>query len=153
MVNTNTQEYSIIDSLVLKNELGELDFIHLTYYDCIESILKDGFTPKEECMGDGVYCVNLNDHSGIRNLRLFSSRDMYEGEDKVGIVFGKYSGKYTECIGAKEDCFKYNIGFCLLEEMQGIKDLYATIIDKDDLNSYLLNLERKAISKSFLINI
>lgn len=153
MINTNTQEYSIIDSLVLKKELGELDFIHLTYYDCIESILKNGFYPGEGNMGDGVYCVNLNDSNGIRSLRLFSISDMYEGEDKVGIIFGKYSGNYTECIGAKEDHFKYNIGFCLLEEMQGIKDLYATIIDKDELNSYLLNLERKAISKSFSMNI
>lgn len=153
MINTKTQEYSIIDSLVLNKELGDLDFIHLTYYDCIESILKDGFDPGEGNMGDGVYCVNLNDPKGIRSLRQLSISDMYEGEDKVGIIFGKYSGKYTECVDAKEDHFKYNIGFCLLEETQCIKDLYATIIDKDELSSYLFKLERKAISKSFLINI
>ena len=139
--------------LITEKYDNELEFIHLTYTDCIDSILDFGFYANEGNMGFGVYAADYNDSNSIRQLRFFSKASLFSGEEKAIVVKGKYSGPYLKCIKTTSKYSDYNIGFILIEEPSKISDLTYTEVSVDELPKHLSKLEHNAVMRKFQIKI
>lgn len=106
--------------VICKEKDGMINFVHLTYDDCIDSILKDGFRTGDGLLGIGVYVVNPSDKKSLNSLVNFYT-DLSEGCDSMIVVQGRYKGKYRECVYALNENYKYSEGFILLEDVSNIE--------------------------------
>lgn len=82
---------------------GDLDFLHLTSVENLDSISSVGLSasPFEGTvswisdLGEGIYVISEDDLIGLDNLQTYC---MDWKEDEVSIVTGSYVGPYLECV-------------------------------------------------------
>lgn len=139
----NRTDFNRINAdMVCLEKSEEIEFIHLTYDDCINSIVNEGFRTGDGLLGIGVYVVNPCNQKSLESLINFYT-DLCEGCDCMVLVKGKYNGKYLEASYALNENFRYAEGFVLLDDVSKIEIINYNTIPVSDIKNTLIKLGSK----------
>ena len=97
-LDTFCKEYEV--DFVSQTYNGEIEFIHVTKVENLESIKYMGLLQNENVtyipdLGEGIYAVDAESTKGLENLKTYLS-DF--SEEKMLLIKGIYTGKYNYCI-------------------------------------------------------